>query len=93
MQTDEYEWDDLKAQRNLAKHGVSFEEATFAFDDTDGVEDLDETEAYDEHRFKWIGRSGQRLLAVVYTDRDSRKRIISAREADADEQTEYDLGR
>ena len=93
MQTDEFEWDDAKAALNFDKHRISFEEATFAFDDPDGVEDMDETASYDEHRFKWLGSDGQRLLAVIYTDRNSRKRIISAREADDDEQADYDQSR
>ena len=54
MQTDEFEWDDHKAARNFEKHGVRFEGATFAFDDPDGVNDLDETAKYGEHRFRWI---------------------------------------
>ena len=33
MQTDDFEWDDVKAALNFDKHGISFEEATFAFDD------------------------------------------------------------
>jgi uncharacterized DUF497 family protein len=28
-----FEWDEKKAQSNLSKHGVSFEEATTVFDD------------------------------------------------------------
>jgi uncharacterized DUF497 family protein len=28
-----FEWDESKAQRNLKKHGVSFEEAQTVFDD------------------------------------------------------------
>jgi uncharacterized protein len=69
MQTDEFEWDDAEAARNLAKHGISFEQATFAFEDADAIDDLDETIQYDEHRLKWIGWNGQRLLAMICTDR------------------------
>ncbi len=93
MQTDEFEWDYGKASSNLVRHGVSFEEATFAFDDPDGFEEMDVSVAYDEHRFKWIGWNGQRLLSVIYTDRGTRKRIISAREADKHEQADYNQGR
>jgi uncharacterized DUF497 family protein len=33
MDADDFEWDDAKAAANLAKHGVSFEQARDAFDD------------------------------------------------------------
>ena len=89
MQTDEFEWDDGKAARNLVKHGVSFEEATFAFDDPDGLDIIDQSADYREDRFKLIGSNGQRLLAVIHTDREPRIRIISAREAEPYEHARY----
>ena len=93
MQTGDFEWDDEKAASNFIKHGVSFEDATFVFDDPDGFDDLDHSVPYAEYRFKWIGWDGQRLLAVIYTDRGSRKRIVSAREAENDEQSAYHQSR
>ena len=33
MQFEDFEWDDNKALQNLAKHGVSFEEASEAIED------------------------------------------------------------
>jgi uncharacterized DUF497 family protein len=33
MQNDEFEWDDAKAKRNQAQHGVTFELATLTFRD------------------------------------------------------------
>lgn len=89
MQTDDFEWDDVKATLNFDKHGISFEEATFAFDDPNGIDIIDASERYDEVRFKLIATDGQRLLAVIYKDREPRFRIISAREANADEQARY----
>jgi uncharacterized DUF497 family protein len=91
MQTDEFEWDDDKATRNLIKHRVSFAQATFAFDDPDGFDELDEETA--ELRYKWIGHDGQRLLVVIYTERCIKRRIISAREAEPDERSEYEANR
>ena len=41
MLTDDFEWDDDKAARNLNKHRVSFEAATFAFDDPHALDDPD----------------------------------------------------
>ena len=89
MQTDAFEWDDAKAARNLVKHRVSFEAATFVFDDPHGIDIIDESARHAEVRFKSIGSDGHRLLAVIYTERDSRIRIISAREAEPYEQARY----
>ena len=90
METDEFVWDDAKAASNLSKHRITFEEATFAFDDTHAYEEDDDSARYGEIRSKWIGSSGQRLLVVIYTQRGRRIRIISAREADAHEHAVYD---
>lgn len=93
MQTDEFEWDNAKAETNSIKHKVSFADATFAFDDQDAIDDVDLSDRYDEVRYKLIGRSGRRLLVVIYTERAHRKRIISAREAESHEQFRYEKRR
>jgi uncharacterized protein len=93
MQTDDFEWDDSKAAKNVAKHGVSFEAATFAFDDDDAIDDFDETGSAGEDRFKWTGWDGQTLLVVIYALRANRRRIISARRADDHDRARYDQNR
>ena len=85
----EFEWDDEKAEENLAKHGVSFPQATFAFLDRFAVEFLDDSEEYGEHRFALIGWTEEQLLTVVFTEREERIRIISARRATRYEQEYY----
>lgn len=79
----EFEWDKEKAVANFKKHGVSFEEAAFAFFDENAVELFDEINSEDEIRYQLIGISQTRLIFVVYTARDERIRIISARKANA----------
>ena len=86
---DNFEWDYQKALTNYAKHGVSFEEASFVFDDPFGIEKLDDREAYGEERFIRIGIAGSKLLMVVYTERGEKTRIISAREATKNERDDY----
>lgn len=81
MQDDAFEWDDQKAAQNCADHGVSFEAATKVFDDTFGVERGDDREAYGEDRFILIGMAEDTVLTVVYTERNGRFRLISARRA------------
>jgi uncharacterized DUF497 family protein len=79
--TKRFEWDVRKAAENVRKHGVTFDEATFAFDDPFNVERLDSTMTYGEERWKLVGMAQRDLLVVIYTERDDRTRIISAREA------------
>ncbi len=78
----DYEWDDAKATRNLADHCVTFETATRAFKDAFGLGFLDDRDPYGEERWIRLGMVDGTILFVVYTERGSRKRIISAREAE-----------
>lgn len=36
-----FDWDDEKARRNLAKHGVAFDMAIRVFDDPDAISGMD----------------------------------------------------
>ena len=89
MRDDEYEWDDEKAAANLAWHGVSFATARRAFDDRFAVELDDRREDYAEDRYVLLGMVQSRLLAVSYTLRGERIRIISARPAEPFERRLY----
>ncbi|MEW6271392.1 MAG: BrnT family toxin [Thermodesulfobacteriota bacterium] len=82
-------WDARKAARNLAKHGVAFEEASSAFDDPFGAYYPDKLH---DDRFVLIGYSRrQRLLYVVHAEvlLDT-IRIISARKATKHEKARYE---
>ncbi|MBI1360486.1 MAG: BrnT family toxin [Alphaproteobacteria bacterium] len=85
----EFEWDDGKAFENLRKHGVSFELAAKAFRDPLGVEWIDQREDYGEERTILLGMADGTILVVVYTERDERIRLISARKALRDEKDIY----
>ena len=89
MQGDDFEWDDDKAARNLADHGVSFDAARRAFNDAFAVQREDRRQNYGEDRFLLLGMVQERLLAVAYTMRDQRVRIISARYAEPRERRRY----
>ncbi len=91
MQDEWFEWNDDKAASNIAKHGVSFEDASLVFDDLSQVDKLDDTMEYDEERSIVIGMASGRLLTVIYTLRLERTRIISARKANKNEQYEYKI--
>ncbi len=87
-----FEWDDKKANSNLEKHGVAFEEAQSVFFDDLAIQYWDETNSKDEDRFLMLGLSNKlRILLVVHCFResDSTIRIISARKATKNEMKEY----
>lgn len=90
----EFEWDEEKAEVNKRKHGVSFEEAATAFDDTRRLVDPD---ADDPERFVLIGMWNKaRVLYVVHAEREWRRRIryriISARVGNRSDAVKYALG-
>lgn len=89
-----FEWDVRKAARNLAKHGVSFDEAITAFDDPLGRIQDDPRHSVREARLVLLATSvAARLLTVMFTDRGpERIRLISARAATRRERTEYEEG-
>ena len=83
-------WDDSKAASNVEKHGVSFELASYVFDDP---MKLERTDAFAEGEYRSIvtGRVNDKLLSVVYaTPEDDLYRIISARLATPSERDDYD---
>ncbi len=87
-----FEWYPAKAESNLTKHGVSFDEASTVFDDDFQFSLRDTLHSIGEERFRCIGRSDQgRLLLVVYTQPQSNvMRLISARLATASERERYE---
>jgi uncharacterized protein len=88
-----FEWDPKKADANLRKHGVSFEEATTALRDDLALTGHDPDHSLDEDRFVTFGVSAQgRLLVVAHTERRSVIRIISARPATKSERNIYEEG-
>jgi uncharacterized DUF497 family protein len=86
-----FEWDAEKAARNLAKHGVSFAEASTAFDDPLSVTITDPRHSWAEERTVLFGMSRRgRFLAVFHTDRAGTTRLISARLMTRHEREQYE---
>jgi uncharacterized protein len=86
-----FEWDPNKAESNLVKHGVSFDEASTAFRDVLSITIDDPLHSEDEDRFVLLGTSSRnRLLVVAHTERGDRIRIISARPATRRERLRYE---
>lgn len=88
-----FEWDEQKAQANLDRHGVSFEETVTVFDDPLYVDFYDPDHSSEEHRYIMIGVSHKgRLLMVAYTERGAAVRLISSRELTPAEREIYEQG-
>jgi uncharacterized DUF497 family protein len=84
-----FQWDDTKAAKNYAEHGVTFEAARDVFDDPFALDWPDEGQDEGEQRFVTLGIVEGRLLFVVYTMRGDAIRIISARLAEPFERRRY----
>jgi uncharacterized DUF497 family protein len=83
-------WDPAKAESNLEKHGVSFEDASNALNDTFAIQRLDHCHSREEDRFLVIGESVPgKILTVAFAIYEDHARIISARRATPAEQRQY----
>ena len=88
-----FEWDEAKAESNLKKHGVSFEEAKSVFFDEFALQFYDVSHSQlEEDRFLMLGSSNEsNVLLVCHCERSDGKiiRIISARKASRTERKHY----
>jgi uncharacterized DUF497 family protein len=83
--------DSRKAEVNLRKHGVSFEEASTVFGHPLAATKDDPDHSVDENRYLTMGYSNrQRLLVVSHCDEGEEVRIISAREPTSKERRQYE---
>ena len=87
-----FQWDPRKSRTNLAKRGVSFEEAKTAFFDEDALLLNDPEHSEDEDRFVLLGLSSllrELVVSHCYRQDDGVIRIISARKATPTERRQY----
>ena len=88
-----FEWDPEKARRSVAKHGVSFDEASSAFADPLSLTIDDPDHSQGEHRLLLLGETySGKLVVVAHLADDETVRIISARLADCHERRTYEEG-
>ena len=88
----EFEWDDKKAASNIKKHDdLTFETAEEVFKDPFAIEKYVEINStVEEDRFIVLGRIKNQLIVVtVYTPKNGKRRIISARYATSNERRLY----
>ena len=86
---DDAEWDPRKAAANIKKHGVDFADAATVLHDEEALTIRDNEP--DEERYVTMGMDALgNVLVVVYTWRDDRPRLISARHATPHERDQYE---
>lgn len=73
-----FEWDEKKNETNKRKHGLSFEQAQYAFAVPRRVIARDIEHSREEERFYCFGRAGGGIVTVRFTYRNERIRIIGA---------------
>jgi uncharacterized DUF497 family protein len=83
------EWDPEKAAENLEKHGIDFADAAMVLSDEMALTIRDDHSTEERHETRGIDALG-RILTVVYTWREDRVRLISARRASRSEQRRYE---
>ena len=89
----EFEIVPAKAAINVKKHKVSFEEAASVFGDPMACTFADPDHSIGEERWLIFGQSRMaRILAIIYTHRRGKYRIISARLATRHERKTYEEG-
>ncbi len=92
MKKIDFEWDNNKAEINLKKHGISFEEARSVFYDELALEFYDDEHSEWEERFLMLGVSNKLNLLLIchcYRESTGNIRIISARKATKNESKHY----
>ena len=81
-----FEWDEVKSDANLVKHGISFDDASEIFY---GPVVVKRSHRNNEERWIAIGKSHDQIVTVIYTRRADSIRIISARRPRPDEKRAY----
>ncbi|MGO4741110.1 BrnT family toxin [Bosea sp. 2KB_26] len=84
----EFEWDEAKSDANPAKRGFGFDFASLVFEGPT-LESADDRTDHGEARSRAIGEADGFILAIVYTDRDTSRRIVSARMANTKERAAW----
>jgi uncharacterized DUF497 family protein len=84
-----YTWDPKKNRRNIARHGIAFEDAVRIFDGPT-LERVDDRFEYGEVRVYAIGLIGGVEITVIYANVSrGERRIISAWKAERHEREAY----
>ena len=83
-----FEWDEVKRESNILKHGIDFIDVEYVFEGGT-VTVLDDRTDYTEDRFITLGLLDGRVVVIVHTETNDVIRIISARKATKNEEISY----
>ena len=84
----QYEWDETKSRKNIAKHGLQFEDAELVFSGP-CVTFEDDRFDYGEKRLITLGLLAGRLVVVAHSRVTTERAFISMRKGDRREQEIY----
>lgn len=85
-----FDWDKGNIDKSYQKHGVTLNQAEEAFLDEAAIILRDFKHSQTEVRYLLIGKTANnKILFIVFTIRDKKIRIISARAADKKEAKRY----
>jgi len=84
----EFEWYSEKERLISEKHGLDIEKIKLVFDDPFRIVQFDKNHSGMEDRWQILGKVDG-ILFAVYTERDEKIRIITAREATPEERRIY----
>ncbi|MBI2429829.1 MAG: BrnT family toxin [Ignavibacteriales bacterium] len=73
-----FEWDENKNKINQKKHGISFEEAQYAFFDTKRIIARDLEHSQSEERYYCFGQVDKNIVTVRFVYRNNKIRILGA---------------
>lgn len=85
-----FEWDENKREMNFKKHSIDFIDATHVFSDPCRIEL--QSDQKKEIRYKTIGMLCEGVIVIIiYTNRNLKRRLISARMASKKERELYTI--
>lgn len=84
-----FEWDPEKNRANVAKHDLGFANASGAFSGP-MLSRIDDRRDHGEERWIGLGKIEDVVVAIAYTVRSDKVRIISARKANRNEAKTYE---
>ena len=86
-----FEWDKGNVDKSYQKHGITPNEAEEPFLDENATIVKDVKHSQKEERLILLGKTlGKKLLFIVFTIRQTKIRIISARKANQKERKQYE---
>lgn len=86
----EFDWDLGNIDKNLSKHNVTNQECEEAFLDLKAFVTVDVSHSTDERRYQLLAKNKKRYLAIIFTIRKNKIRVISARDMNEKEKKHYE---